>query len=231
MKKKMILGSMIMLMAVLGSACRGEKIASEEIEMQQFYDEEQETAETEGAGTLQETEAVTEKGGEQDGEEAEAEVQESTQEVIEYQIEGEAQTENLTRVSGSAGYTIPYDAEKFSFETTEGIDSIVSDSTAEDGSYMASLTIFENTGVTAEAFVEGLLHQAPDDAKTEEAAVGKSGTKATHIFYEKGNKYADMYVIDRGENCLMLEMWVEKEAYEGLGASLHKYIDEIEFDQ
>lgn len=155
--------------------------------------------------------------------------QEEAPQVTPQVMQQEEAQKPLASVEGSYQYRVSYDEEVFFFETVEGIDSITSYEVSETGMPLATLVIVQNTGVSTETFVEDMQSQAGADVIKEEVTIGQDNIGATHLSYMQDDYDVDMYVLDRGENCLLIEVRVKAEADKELGTSLKEYLNSIQF--
>lgn len=152
------------------------------------------------------------------------------EEEITLMIENEPQTENYTRIQGSGGYSVAYDAERFSVESSEEELRFVSLDFPE-----IFVSIRREESDSLEALADAYVYESNEECTVEEVTVGEGEYPATWVNFAEGteadSRTCDMYLLRYNGNIYVMQLDCFVEAYEGLGEVQQTILSTLRFDE
>ncbi len=150
---------------------------------------------------------------------------------IEFYSSADEETHILhtTWITGSYGYSMPYEKERFSFSSENGIDSFISNDIDSKGDALVSVKIYKDEMDAAE-LLEEISKEAGTEVTREEKEMS-SYEMVDYLYYEETDLYIDYYIYKRDDYSLVVEMRSDKETFGGIGMDMLLCINMLKFDE
>lgn len=150
---------------------------------------------------------------------------------IEFYSSADEETHVLhtTWITGSYGYSMPYEKERFSFTSENGIDSFVSIDKSSKGDALVSVKIYKDE-MDASELLEEISKEAGTEVAREEKEMS-SYEMVDYLYYEETDLYIDYYIYKRDDYSLVVEMRSDKEAFGGIGMDMLLCVNMLKFDE
>lgn len=136
---------------------------------------------------------------------------------------------HTTWVTGSHHYSMPYDKERFVFESQDGIDSFVSIDKNANGDALVSVKIYKNKD-NADKLIKQIIHIEDSEVTREEKEMA-SHEITELLSFEEETTYKDYYIYKNEDYNLVVEMCSDQETFGEIGMNMLMCVYSLEFDE